>query len=946
MIFYVLFNNFEQQSVVALILCPVLASRAFIIGLYPNTKTIYFIMKKYLLPLICAAFASTAIFAQTVDGAPRVSPGDFYCFPGMDASSIDFVENSPSRLRKAMRVDKLGNSKWDNTDGHDIREVPTQGDYKVLVILVDFADARFSVNNGDPYPLVNNMLNGENYDYNGATGSANAFYRTISNGQFNPQFNLYGPVHLDHNEDYYVRTTDGTRPNYPKQYYTDPNDPSKEIEVYYPGLMVKEAVEKLNGEINFADYDSNGDGMVDFVYFFHAGKGATTGGDPKKVIWPHAFTLNSALGQTVSLDGVEVNRYATSAELGRNNKLSGIGTFTHEFAHVLGLPDLYDTANNGSASKCFTPGTFDCMDGGNYNNNEHTPPLFSGYERYALEWMLPVTITGSADITLLPLSARNFAYKVETSRPQEYFILEARAPYGNDKFIEGWGLAAWHIDFNLDVWNRNSPNNSASHQRIDIIEADNQLDASSRSGDLFPGTQAVCEFQSNVSPNFIDWNNKSTGYEISKIASNFDGTVTLTITADSGKKMEGSSIDAPQPIIRSTGSDSFFMDWEPVKGAKGYMVSVYEADKCDGISISEYVDGFYFKDIENETSITVEGLLPGVEYNAMVYAYNDVNASRAAYPVSTTALAADFEKASPNIYLYADNGVADIRWDAIEDADDYKLTVAQLSDYKTSVAESTGFDNTDIPIGWSSNARFEYRDRYCGESSPALKMETNGLIIRTPLMDKDIHSLSFTGRIQYDEDPYTLDVYGQKADGTSNWILRYSEMDASLKSHEIVIPEGYRQISLFYNMLATGQFMFMDDVKVNIADSYTTEVVPEDAVNYAEPTRAFVSGLKPDTEYVAYVTPLKDNKEGMTSRKVAFRISQLPSEVEDIYSELTGNGFTTIGMTVIPANEDMEYDVYSIDGMILAGNHRGNITLPSKGIYVLRSAGKSLKISL
>ncbi|MDE7381968.1 MAG: M6 family metalloprotease domain-containing protein, partial [Muribaculaceae bacterium] len=607
--------------------------------------------------------ASVAGFAQNPNGV-RVTEGDFFCFPGMDSSQFNIVEKPASRLHKAMRVDKLGNSRWDNADGHDIREVPTQGDYKVLVILVDFADNHFSVNNGEPYTLVNEMLNGENYSYNGATGSANAFFRTISNGQFNPQFNLYGPVQLDHNEDYYVRPNDGTRPNYPRQYYTDPTS-GKEVEVYYPGLMVKEAIEKLNDRINFADYDSNGDGLVDFVYFFHAGKGATTGGDPKKVIWPHAFTLNAALGTTVALDGVEINRYATSAELGRNNRLSGIGTFCHEFSHVLGLPDLYDTASNGTVSKCFTPGTFDCMDGGNYNNNEHTPPLFSGYERYALEWMLPVTLTGSADITLLPLSARNFAYKVPTSKPQEYFILEARAPYGYDKFIEGHGMAAWHIDFNLDIWNRNTPNNNANHQRIDLVEADGALDTSSRDGDLFPGAQTICEFQSNISPTFVDWSNKPTGFEISNIVRNIDGSVSFRLEATSGKKMTGAEIGTPLPFIREASDNGFLLDWEPVNGAKGYMVSVYKNSDCNGATIADFAEGYYFKDIEDATSIQIEGLEPGVEYSAIVYAYNDFNASRSELPVNVATLESEFSKAAPNLYLYADNGVADIRWDAV-----------------------------------------------------------------------------------------------------------------------------------------------------------------------------------------------------------------------------------------------------------------------------------------
>ncbi len=901
-------------------------------------------MKRYLLPIACAAMACSAGFAQNSSG-PRVAEGDFFCFPGMDQSQLEFVEKVPSKFHKAMRVDKLGNSLWDNTDGHDIREVPTQGDYKVLVILVDFADNRFTVNNGDAFSLVNDMLNGENYNYNGATGSANAYFRTISSGQFNPQFNLYGPVQLDYNEDYYVRTQDGTRPNYPKQYYPDPTDPSKQIEVYYPGLMVKEAVEKLNGQINFADYDSNNDGLVDFVYFFHAGKGATTGGDPKKVIWPHAFTLNSALGESVKLDGVEVNRYATSAELGRNNRLSGIGTFVHEFSHVLGLPDFYDTANNGTVSKCFTPGTFDCMDSGNYNNDEHTPPLYSSYERYALEWMLPVPVTGSANITLLPLSARNFGYKVATSRPQEYFLLEARAPYGHDKFLEGHGLAIWHIDFDLNIWDRNTPNNNANHQRIDLIEADGKLDASSRSGDLFPGVQTVCEFQSFLSPAFIDWNNKSTGYEITNIVRNIDGTVNFTITADSGKQMPGAQLEAPKPVIRHTDDSSFFINWEPVDGAKGYMVSVYESSNCNGSSISEFLDGYYFKDLNDETSVNIEGLKPGVGYSAFVYAYNDVNASRSELPVSIITLKTEFADASPNIYLFADNGVADIRWDEVNEADEYILTVGTISNRTTTEGLATGFDNNEIPANLFSNAKFEYRDKYCGIASPACKMETNGILLSTnPFDNKYIYSIVFTGRIQYD-DPYTLDVYGSFDDGSSAFLLRYDKMTSSMETHEIVLPEKVRSVTLYYNMGATGQYIYMDDLKINLVGTSVMNALPQSYIDYVEPTRALIKGLDPEKEYCAYVTTYKDKKKGQKSKEVTFSIGKLPSKVEGIESEISPSSFSVIGTTLVPSDESSPFDVFSIDGSIIATSHRGAIELPSKGIYIIRQSGKSLKLA-
>ena len=88
------------------------------------------------------------------------------------------------------------------------------------------------------------------------------------------------------------------------------------------------------------------------------------------------------------LDGVRINRYACSSELrlSANNQpaIASIGTFCHEYAHTLGLPDLYDTDYQVGGLGAGTWRRVSLMDGGNYNNDGNTPPNFTAVDRDVL----------------------------------------------------------------------------------------------------------------------------------------------------------------------------------------------------------------------------------------------------------------------------------------------------------------------------------------------------------------------------------------------------------------------------------------------------------------------------------------------------------------------------------------------------------------------------------
>lgn len=348
---------------------------------------------------------------------------------------------------------------------------PSIGDQKAIVILVEYADVKFQTDN--PLDYFDRMLNEDGFDDYDATGCAAEYFRECSGGRFRPVFDVYGPVTLQAKRSYYGGND------------WSGNDRN-------PEMMVIEACQALDSAIDFSQYDRDGDGYIDNVFVFYAGQGEASGG-PAESVWPHSWEI-SAANRQLTLDGVELDRYACSNEW-ENGRPDGIGTFVHEFSHVMGLPDLYAT----SYTSAFTPGAWSVLDYGPYNNDGKTPPLYGAFERYALGWMSPAEISGVMNATLPPIGS-NVAGIIRTESPNEFFLLENRQQKGWDSFIPGHGMLVWHVDYNDYQWNANTVNNSASHQYVDIEEADNIRNEASRAGDSFPGASGITEFTDDSAP--------------------------------------------------------------------------------------------------------------------------------------------------------------------------------------------------------------------------------------------------------------------------------------------------------------------------------------------------------------------------------------------------------------------------------------------------------------
>lgn len=414
---------------------------------------------------------------------------------------------------------------------------PTTGTVSGMVLLVEFSDVHFQTDNTQA--MYQRLMNDEGYAERQATGSARDYFVSQSGGRFTPRFDVVGPVRLSRPMAFYgADDAQGTDAN--------------------AGLMVEEACRLAHDSgADFSQYDYDGDGRVDFVFLVVAGYGQNYGADAN-TIWPHTATLPD-WGITCELDGKSIGRYACGCELKytQGTQLEGIGTFCHEFGHVLGLPDFYDTRHSNGTRL----GQWDIMDQGCYLNESRTPCAYSAFERYSLGWLDLTELSEPSDnVVLTELTTTNMAYRISTSRPDEYFVLENRQQQGWDAYLPARGMLVAHVDYDASAWSTNTVNNGTD-MRYDLVEADGLMSAKTYATDVFP-SNGVDKLTDTSSPAMLMRDGTPTGKPIIRIR-DVEGTITFRFMQEPLPRPQ-------QPAIDAVGATQLTASWTAVDGARGY----------------------------------------------------------------------------------------------------------------------------------------------------------------------------------------------------------------------------------------------------------------------------------------------------------------------------------------------------------------------------------------
>jgi M6 family metalloprotease-like protein len=459
------------------------------------------------------------------------------------------------------------------------------GNKNMLILLVNFQDKAFNYTWQD----FNDKYNVEGDTAYGATGSLSEYYMDCSHGRLNINFTVVGPYTLSNTSAYYSANATWDRVR----------------------EMAHDAVMAADSNVDFSNYDSDGDGKVDFVHIIYAGTGRNSTGNVDE-IWPHSWYF----GDSVIVDGVGFRKYSCSNERQSASRINGIGTAAHEIGHDLGLPDFYDTDYAGSGGQSTTLGEWELMDAGSYNNNANTPPYINSYAAYNLGWIDSlITLTDTKDCLLSPLNNTNHAYCIDLSS-NESLIIEQRKNIKWDLYTPGEGMLIYHLDTTLleQWWNHrsNTVNINPLDRGLFIEPATGTVTDAANNRSTFPGIRNIRAFTSltDASPKLKD-------------GTIIDSPVThIKYTEDS---LISFKFKAAIPQIINKGLDNYFPISDNKAMANSQIVYTGLSDiiekgvmwSIDSLNLMNY--SWYLKEFNSQSDLLISTVLDSLVANNRIY---------------------------------------------------------------------------------------------------------------------------------------------------------------------------------------------------------------------------------------------------------------------------------------------------------------------------------------
>jgi M6 family metalloprotease-like protein len=350
------------------------------------------------------------------------------------------------------------------------------------------------------------------YDGPNPTGTITDYYKEVSYDQLHFSGDAQGWYTLPRPLNDYVGTNNGLGTNGGPRF-------------------VWELLQAADPTLNFADYiqyyDGAGKPHIGFIAIVHAGAGAEAGASN---IWSHRwsfrnysnqpFTTNDidpVSGKNVIIDGDYAIMPERNGSSNSNGSLIEIGVFAHEFGHIFGLPDLYDTdySSEGLGNWCL-------MSAGSWGGNDsspETPTHMSAWCKIQLGWVTPINFTSYQDSLVVPNVEENpVVYRMwkNSTITNQYFLVENRQKIGFDKNLRNSGFLIFHVD------DSQQGNQNENRYKVDLEQADGLRNLNNNqnrgdAGDPFPGSTNNKRFDWDTNPNSKDYSLQNTFVSVRNI---------------------------------------------------------------------------------------------------------------------------------------------------------------------------------------------------------------------------------------------------------------------------------------------------------------------------------------------------------------------------------------------------------------------------------------------
>lgn len=407
-------------------------------------------------------------------------------------------------------------------------------------------------------------------------------------------------------------------------------NPGSSIEISNQQIA-RNAILAANPYIDYASYDADGNGVVEStelsVIIIVAGYEASY---PHPVnsqsVWAHSSPMWGVAYPSV--DGKVIEDYAQIGER-HDDHLATIGIAAHELGHAMfSLPDLYDTDPSNGDSEGI--GYFDLMASGSWGSQAgeyegSSPTQLSAWSKEYLSWGTITTVSSSEMIFLTQSDSSSFSiFRINTSDPNQYFLIENRQFIGYDIGLQGYagelshgGLVIYHIDkLKTNLWPKSNTINADENDKgVDVEEANegilgySMLDTVSYGvhTDMFFFSGNAVNFDESTVPDSKLKDGSSTNISVTDI-SNYGETMTAVVTlplqsptVNTGSAADITSYSATLNGTVNTGgsSASVWFEYDTISGSYSGISSSQEIDNTSG---------------DVSVSISISGLSPGTEY--------------------------------------------------------------------------------------------------------------------------------------------------------------------------------------------------------------------------------------------------------------------------------------------------------------------------------------------